>query len=222
MSDAIETQGTLLGIKLLSESASLTFDASANTITRAAGDFTTSYVVGQVVFCSDADNAGPYVVTTVAETVLTVTGVRTSDKVTADPVMTTDAVAASFALTVYTPIGEVVDFDGPGGSSAVIDRTHLRSTAKEKLMGLPDEGQFTFNLNHVPSDAGQVAFKTARKGRTEEAFALVFADETDTTVANWATFAGFALSYKVSGGVEAKVGASATIEITGSVTWSDE
>lgn len=222
MSNAIETQGTLLGIRSTSGAVSVTFDASANKIIRASGDWTTAYAVGDVVFTSDTDNAGPYVISVLTTTDMTVTGIRTNDKVTADPVMTTDAVAASFTITAYKPVGEITDFSGPGGSAAVFETTHLRSTAKEKLIGLPDEGQFSFSLNFVPGDDGQLAFRAARLSRAETIFALVFSDETDTTVANWATFAGFALEFAVAGGVEAKVAGSATIEITGAVTWSDE
>ena len=44
-------------------------------------------------------------------------------------------------------IGEITDFSGPGGQAAVIDVTNLNSTAKEKLVGLRDEGQLSLSLN---------------------------------------------------------------------------
>ncbi len=44
-------------------------------------------------------------------------------------------------------VGDVTDFSGPGGQASVIDITNLNSTAKEKLVGLRDEGQVSLSLN---------------------------------------------------------------------------
>jgi hypothetical protein len=111
----------------------------------------------------------------------------------------------------YVEIGEVTDWSGPGGSAAVIDKTHLQSTAKEKLIGLPDEGQFTFSLNCEFDDVGQTAFRTARADRTRKHFKVDYADSTTQS------FYGYALSFSTSGAVDDKVKASATIEIDGEV-----
>lgn len=219
MSGAIETQGSRIGIQSASGSVSVTFNASTYKIIRGAGDWTADYAVGDIVTTSDADNPGPYFISALTSTDMTVTG-NAEGTVTAD--MTTDAVAASFIITGYKPIGEITDFSGPGGSAAVIDTTSLDSTRKEKLMGLADEGQISFSLNFVPGNAGQVAFRAARASRAETNFALVFSDATTTTPATNATFAGFALEFSVAGAVDDKVSGSAVIEITGAVTWSDE
>lgn len=112
----------------------------------------------------------------------------------------------------YTNVGEIVDWDGPGGSASVIDVTHLSSTAKEKLMGLMDEGQFSFNLNNVFSDTGQQACRTARTARTLKGFRLTYSD---STVQTWDAFV---LSFSTSGGVDDKVNGSITLEISGAVT----
>lgn len=112
----------------------------------------------------------------------------------------------------YTSVGEIVDWDGPGGSASVIDATHLSSTAREKLMGLMDEGQFSFNLNNVFSDTGQAACRTARANRTQKGFKLTYSDG---TVQTWD---GYVLSFSTSGGVDDKVSGSITVEISGAVT----
>jgi len=115
----------------------------------------------------------------------------------------------------WIEIGEVVSHDGPGGSSAVYETTHLRSTAKEKKVGLPDEGQLTLAVNWcLATDPGQQAASDARKDRTEKHFKLTFSD--DST----ATFSGYVLGMSASGAVDDKVSGSITIEITGAVTWS--
>ncbi|WP_068489942.1 phage tail tube protein [Paramagnetospirillum marisnigri] len=216
---AIETQGTKLGIQSSTGSVSVTFNATTHKIIRAAGDWTATFAVGDIVTTSDTDNPGPFFISALTATDMTVTG---NAEGTVDADMTTDAVAASFTVTGYKPIGEITDFSGPGGSAAVINASSLDSIRQEKLMGLPDEGQISFSLNFVPGNAGQVAFRAARASRAETNFALVFSDASATAPATNATFAGFALEFSVAGAVDDKVSGSATIEITGAVTWSDE
>jgi len=127
--------------------------------------------------------------------------------------------AANGTITplAWVEIGEVVSHDGPGGSAAVYETTHLRTTAKEKKIGLPDEGQLTLAINWcLETDLGQQAASNARKARTEKNFKLTFSD--DST----ATFSGYVLGLSASGAVDDKVSGSITIEITGAVTWSYE
>ena len=117
----------------------------------------------------------------------------------------------------WIEIGEVVSHDGPGGSAAVYETTHLQSTAKEKKIGLPDEGQLTLAINWcLATDSGQQAASNARKARTEKNFKLTFSD--DST----ASFSGYVLGMSASGAVDDKVSGSITIEITGAVEWSYE
>ena len=113
---------------------------------------------------------------------------------------------------VYSEISEVKSFTGPGGSAAVIDVTHLRSTAKEKRMGLADEGQLSMTINYVPTDASHIALRAARASRTKTPFKLVFTDLTE-----W-TFDAFVLQFSTSGGVDNVVEGSVTLEITGAIT----
>lgn len=134
---------------------------------------------------------------------------------------TTDAILTPAKGTItpleWVEIGEVVSHDGPGGSAAVYETTHLQSKAKEKKIGLPDEGQLTLAVNWCPkTDLGQQEASSARKARTEKNFKLTFSD--DST----ASFSGYVLGLSASGAVDDKVSGSITIEITGAVTWSYE
>lgn len=217
MSGAIETQGTKLGVQSVTGSVSVTFNASTYKIIRATGDFTTDYSIGMLITTSDTDNLGPYYISAVSALEITVTG--DADGTVA--VMTTDAVAASFTLTGYKAVGEITDFSGPGGSAAVIDTSSLDSTRREKLMGLPDEGQVTFSMNYVPGNAGQIAFRAARSSRAETNFIIVLSNATTIALPTNETFAGFALEFSKTGAVDDKMTASATIEITGAVTTTD-
>lgn len=124
--------------------------------------------------------------------------------------------AANGTLTPveWTAIGEVTDFSGPDGTASEIDTTHLLSDAKEYLMGLPDEGNFTLSINWEPTDVGQAAAIAARKARAEKNFKVTYSD--DST----ATFKGYILGLSSSGAVDGKIDGSITIRITDEVIWA--
>lgn len=117
---------------------------------------------------------------------------------------------------VFGTIGECTEFDGPSGQAAVIDATHFQSTAKEKLMGLPDEGQFTLGGNFIGSDTDQTGLRTDRTGRTLRNFKITLTDSPATIL----TFAAYVLSFSISGGVDDKIPFSVTLEISGPVTYA--
>lgn len=117
-------------------------------------------------------------------------------------------------------VGQVTDFSGPGGQANIIDVTHLNSTAKEKLVGLRDEGQLTMSLNLSFSDAAQIALRADRASRTMRKCVIKFNDNTTDAAKTKAIFDGYCLGFSVSGAVDNKVSANAVIEITGAVTYS--
>lgn len=111
----------------------------------------------------------------------------------------------------WSEVGLVTDWDGPGGSASVIDTTHLKSAAREKLMGLMDEGQISFTLNWDTDDTGQAACRTARAARTLKDFRVTYTNDAVQT------FSGYVLSFPSSGGVDGKVEGNITVEISGAV-----
>ncbi len=113
----------------------------------------------------------------------------------------------------FTIIGEITRFDGPGGSASVIDVTTLQSTAKEKRMGLIDEGQYTFTVNLDPTDVQQAGLRADRAARTLRNFQLVLTDASNTTL----TFSAFVTEFKISGAVDQVITAAVTLEISGPV-----
>jgi len=122
--------------------------------------------------------------------------------------------AAKATPLAWLEIGEVTDWDGPGGSATMYETTHLRSEAKEKKIGLMDEGQLTLSINWEPSDTGQQAARTARANRTKKSFRLTYTD------GSTATFNGYVIGMSSSGGVDNKVSGSITIEISGPVEYA--
>lgn len=122
---------------------------------------------------------------------------------------------ARFGTTTFETIPNVVSFQGPGGQASVIDVTNLASTAKEKRVGLRDEGQLSLSLHFNPDDPVHIAMRADRAANTRRQYKITF---TDTTPAATWTFYGYVTQFSVQGGVDAVVEASVTIEIDGSIT----
>lgn len=114
--------------------------------------------------------------------------------------------------TTYVEVKGFKDFSGlGGGSAAVIDTTDLGSTAKEKAMGLPDEGQVSVNMVFLPKDPGQLAMRQARGTQAATGFRITLSDTTKYE------FNAFVLTFERNGGVDDVINAAATLEITGAV-----
>jgi predicted secreted protein len=116
----------------------------------------------------------------------------------------------------FVTIPGIKSFSGPGGSASVIDVTDLQSTAKEKRVGLQDEGQLTLNINYTPDNAVHMGLRADLAAQTLRNFKMTFTDDGDTT---W-SFAAFVTGFPVQGGVDAVVEASVTLEISGAITES--
>jgi hypothetical protein len=120
----------------------------------------------------------------------------------------------TFTPQTWTTIANVKTFTGPDGAATVIDVSNLLSAAKEKRMGLPDEGNFTIEIDMDTLDPGQLAMMTARSNQTQKQFKLTLPN-TST-----ATFSGYVTKIAASGGVDAVLKRSVEMAITGAVTWS--
>ena len=115
--------------------------------------------------------------------------------------------------TTPVVIKGVTSFDLPSNSPAIIDGSDLSSTAKEKLMGLRDEGQFSFEFNYDPTETTHSELAAARAARTLEPFEIDF-NGTDV-----ATFSGYVTTFGVKGAVDDLVAGSCTVEISGPIVW---
>jgi len=227
-SSAITSQYTKLGIQSVTGSVSVEFDATAATIERATGDWTTDYAVGMIVTTSDVDNPGPYVITTLTSTIMTVAGQTkgypgtSGFKIVAPAVLTTDATPASFTITGYLRVGEMNNFEGPGGEAGEVDVTNMDSTAREFRAALVDNGEVSFDVNFLRGDAGQKAFRAAQASGELQSFILMLSDATATQTAWSCTFEGFAKNMRPTGEADGKVTASASIRVSGAAIWTGE
>lgn len=81
---------------------------------------------------------------------------------------------------IFTDIADVVSISGPSPDGAMIDVTHLLSpdNTREKIAGLLDPADVTFDLNFVPGLAGHKVLMADMKSRVKRNFKLIFSDTT--------------------------------------------
>lgn len=120
------------------------------------------------------------------------------------------------ALSTAISVGNVVGFNGPSGSANVIDCSHLGSTAREKRMGLPDEGSLSMDVLFSATDGGQKKLRECRAARTQGHFAIKLTDASSNHVHGDCYVTGFA----ITGAVDEILKGSITLEITGPLTWA--
>lgn len=117
----------------------------------------------------------------------------------------------------FTNIGNVVGIGGLGGGQAPVnDVSNLDSTFREKMMGLPDEGQITLNINPDPDNGSHIALRAARAARTRLEFRVTLTDSGPALAA----FYGYVLSFPFDIQTGQPVRGSLAIEIDGPVQWS--
>ena len=113
----------------------------------------------------------------------------------------------------YTDIAELKDLTFRTGSAAVIDVTDLASAAKQKRMGLQDEGQCTFTLNFIPGNQTHAELLEAKSDRAARAFRVTMTDAGPTLY----YFDGFVLSVPIAAAVDGVITSAVVVEITGLV-----
>lgn len=129
-------------------------------------------------------------------------------------------ISVSVDGTAFTEVSEVKSFGGiGGGTSTVKDVTHLKSTAKEKKLGLKDEGQVTLSGNDIPTDPGQKMMKTARGTSSKLRMKVELANKkTPTGKGTTWTFDVFVQTFKSDGiAVDETLIFDSSCEITGEV-----
>jgi hypothetical protein len=111
-------------------------------------------------------------------------------------------------------IPDIRDINFRTGSAAVNDTTDLDSTAREKRMGLPDEGQCTATIMIRPKNTAHAALIDARVARTKLQLEIEFTDESPATRYR---FFGYVLAVPMSANTDSILESNLVIEITGLV-----
>ncbi|WP_321902088.1 phage tail tube protein [Paraburkholderia tropica] len=123
-----------------------------------------------------------------------------------------DTAASGAAEPTWTKVKNVKSYSGFDGSATEIDVTDLDSEAKEKRLGLMDNGSFSIDVNVNMSDPGQAAMKTAQKASSLESFKLQYPD------GSYDTFDASVKSFPISGATDAVITSTIALTISGAVT----
>jgi hypothetical protein len=121
--------------------------------------------------------------------------------------------AGAVVAHTMTEIGQVKSFSGFDGSASEIDTTHLRSTAKESMLGLQDPGTCQFTISHV-TDTGQAKLRALKAAATIGTFSCELSD------GRTAAFRGYVQTYTLDAITpDSSVTGTVTIRVTGEPAW---
>lgn len=111
-----------------------------------------------------------------------------------------------------TTIKNVHTYSQSPGESTEIDVTDFNSTGKESLLGLKDEGEFSFDMMADYADAAQDEIRSLYDSGALGVFLITFAN-------GWNVgFSARVKSYGESAGVDDALRATASIKVSGSLT----
>ncbi len=184
---------------------------SSNT---AVVDFITlGYTEGMRIRTNSSNNTGVYSVFDVLASTMTLSQ--------SSAVVLSDA-STTISLTGFPmeEIGEIVSIDGPAGSVNVIDITNLGSTAREKLVGIQDEGQVTMEVlsNFTTGSTGinQWKLRDLRQEGILSFFDIHFTDQSvgATSEPSAYFFEGFVTNYGNAVALDDAVKTAITLEIS--------
>lgn len=117
----------------------------------------------------------------------------------------------------FTTIANQVQFSGPAGKKAAIDKTHLASTSKGFLAGIRDWGEVTVTGNLAHAEASQAYLLTSFKTEPgpNESWKAVLADSGAAEV----TFSGPIIGLEFGqAGIDGLIPFTATIKVDGDVS----
>ena len=200
---------------LTSNNITISLTGAKQIIRGDAGNFLTDgfATAMRIAIAGSSNNTGIYTISSAAATVMAV-------------YETLVALASGTTVSIeghaFTAIGEITGFSGPSGNAVVIDVTNLASTAKEKLIGIRDEGNITLDVNfNTSADQYQVALKDDRASRTKRIFDIKLND-TSTVAGSQPSamyFDGYVTGFSITGSVDNAVKGSIAIELTSAIHW---
>jgi len=120
--------------------------------------------------------------------------------------------STAYGSATFDKVGEVTNIGAPSGEAADIDTTHLESTAKEYLIGLPDNGNIEIGMNAIEGDAGHSELITAMNAQTRRWVKITW-----SSGSVWYIKA-LVKKYTWSAGVDAKIEAAASFRTSGAWT----
>jgi len=246
---ALESQGVKIR-RVSTESTGIATVASSGIVVTSSGIevLSTDVMAGtsNVSFVTSGSTTGMRIEITSSVSTYAVASTRiyTAAAVAAKKITLHETATADAATSLHVKghamldIGEVLSWSGPSGSPAVIDVTNLNSDAKEKIIGVRDEGQTNLNSDAKEKiigvrDEGQIsievnlnntatalhlAMNNDRMARTLRQYEV---ELTDSTVrGSFYFFDAYVTGFSPSGAVDDAIKAAMTLEITDAVHWT--
>ena len=117
-----------------------------------------------------------------------------------------------------TTIAAIRDIGGPSVSLDPLDVTTHDSTAawREFIAGLKDGGEVSLDLVFDPANASQKTLRDDLNARTVNAYSITLTDVAPTVI----SFSALVTDFEPAMGVEDELSATATLKVTGAVTWA--
>ena len=94
--------------------------------------------------------------------------------------------------------------------------TNLSSTAKEKRLGLVDNGGFSLGIHHSNADAGQAALQARRLDGAAVNMKVILPSGTTPT----ASFSALIKKFSKNAAVDGVVEGSVDVTVNGAITWA--
>jgi predicted secreted protein len=109
-------------------------------------------------------------------------------------------------------ITNVSDISGFDGKATQIDVTNLKSTAKERRVGLQDWGSVTLATDINLKEASHAALLAAKQAGTAKSFTVTLSDTSKIA------FTAFVSTFPISAKVDAVYKGNIVLDITGDIT----
>jgi predicted secreted protein len=119
--------------------------------------------------------------------------------------------------TVFTPLGEVFDFEPPADEVEEVDVTHYLSPdrTREFIAGLINPGEGTFSINWIPGNDTDIFLRDLYVSGETRNHKVTFTNGASMT------FPAFIKGFAPTAPVDDKMTAQFTIKKAGAVTWVD-
>lgn len=124
--------------------------------------------------------------------------------------------AAIGSPTSFVTVNNANNVQFMDGTSEEVETTDLTSDWKEFLLGLPDGGSVTFDLNTNLDDVGQAALRSAQVNRTKGQFKIILPGGSTPNV----LFEGYVKKFNANATVNNPLKTNVEIRVTGPVTIS--
>jgi predicted secreted protein len=119
---------------------------------------------------------------------------------------------------VFSDIAELTSLSGPNLSAETVDVTNLDSVSgyREHIAGLIDGGEVTCEGNYLGSNTSQNNLRSDLESRAVHTYRVSW----PFSPAKTATFDAYVTAFGFTTPIDAQMAFSATLKITGPVTWA--